>query len=125
MLAYTTTESGAIRTIQIDIATNPNDLEKDLREIVAQRIKTMQLEIYVIEANAVIAKKRLDALANTYNNLSYEEKLRAETRITKLSIQIIRLINRISRLSTLKTLIENRLRQYDQSKAINISNFII
>lgn len=125
MLSYGVTETGAIRTIDINIDTASTDLDKDLREITAQKVKTLQREINLIETNAVIIKKRLNALANTFNSLSYEEKLRAEIRITKTSIQLVRLINKLAITTRIKSVIEGRLRHYDNSKEIKISSFII
>jgi flagellar biosynthesis chaperone FliJ len=123
MIQFETPEQNATQTMSVEVDINLA-IVKDLINIAENRVKLLENQANQINARCYTIIRQLRALANTYNNLSKEERLKAETRITKLTINYENAITRLWTINFQYSDLNDRIERLKTTKKIFISDLI-
>lgn len=123
MIQFETPERNAIQTISIEVDVNLS-LSKDLINIAENKVKLLESQANQINARCHTIIRQLRAFANTYNNLSKEEKLKAEIKITKLTINYESTITKLWIINFQYADLRDRIEKLKTTKKIFISDLI-
>lgn len=123
MIQYDTTEPNATATISVEIDLSL-PIVHDLINIVEGKVKVLESQVSQLNTKCDTLIKQIRALANTYNSLSYEEKKKAEVKITKLCINYEVTTVKIWTLNFQYGAINDRLEKLKSDKKIFINNLI-
>lgn len=123
MIQYDTTEPNATATISVEIDLSL-PITQDLINIVEGKLRVIESQINQLNTRCDILIKQIRALSNTYNSLSYEERKKAEVKITKLCINYEVTTVKIWALNFQYADTNDRLEKLKSDKKIFINNLI-
>lgn len=125
MIAIIPVQPGTSGVISVDLSNLPNEKKLDIRKLIFQRITMLENQRQVQNAVGVLLKKKLDVLCNGYNLMSFEDKLKNEIVITKLSIKLMKSLSKMTEIKEIRKILVARLQLYDTLKLIYIKYYII
>jgi hypothetical protein len=121
MIQFETSADNAKVTLSVIVNTE-SELVQDLLNQAENKVRLLQKQYEAFQAQANTRIKKIRAIANTFNQLSHEEKQKAEITITKLCLQYENIMTKAWQAGFMWGYMEERITKIKSERKIYISN---